>query len=113
MATTRVDLPQTSRFSEILGELELTWPALAVLLLGWAGVWAAWAAVRFNWLAAVSATACWLSLVVTWHAWSDLVLFGRRWRAGDYHSSQMRARPHWWLAPIALVAGIVLARLLW
>jgi hypothetical protein len=113
MATTQSTLPRAPAVVRLLEELELPPAAVAALVAGWAIVWLAWLVIRFNPLAGVSATACWLAAVVTFLAWRDLLRLTRRWHAGDYHSERMHLRYHWWLAPAALGAGILLAYWKW
>lgn len=99
------------RARTILEELDLRWESVVALIAGWVVVWIVSLGAQKP-LAGIAATACWLAGVLAVHAWADVRHLRRHWNGGAY-----RARPlthyHWWLAPAALVAGILFGYRVW
>jgi hypothetical protein len=102
-----------SPISRVLDALELTYATVVALAVGWVGIWVVRAVIGFDSLAAIAATACWLAFVLMVHAWHDLVDFDDRWEKGAYDARMAHVHYRWWLAPPALVAGVLLAYWKW
>ena len=81
------------------------------LAMGWVTVWFLCLIARRP-LAGISASACWLAAVLTFHAWVDLARLRKRWRDGAYHLRPI-VTYRWWLAPVALVIGILFGYRVW
>ena len=111
MANVSAVSTQRSRLRTVLEELDLHPGSVLALILGWAIVWIACLRASKP-LAGIAATACWLAAVLAFHAWADVRHVHRHWGSGAY-----RARPlvhyHWWLAPAALVAGVLFGYRVW
>jgi hypothetical protein len=100
-----------SRVRTILEELDLRPGSVVALILGWAIIWIVCLSAHKP-LAGIAATAGWMAGVLTVHAWADLRHLRRHWASGAYRAMPL-AHYHWWLAPAALLAGILFGYRLW
>jgi len=111
MANTSGGSPRRSRLRTVLEELDLKPGSVAALVLGWAIVWIVCLSAHKP-LAGIAATACWMAGVLTVHAWSDLHHLRKHWASGAYTVRPL-AHYHWWLAPAALLGGVLFGYRVW
>jgi hypothetical protein len=111
MADTSAAPARQSRLRTFLEELDLKPGSIVALILGWAIIWIVCLLAQRP-LAGIAAIACWLAAVLTVHAWADLRHLRKHSRRDTF-----RVRPlvhyHWWLAPAALVGGILFGYRVW